>query len=121
EGLWACGEVSSTGAHGANRLASNSLLEAFVFGKKIAENINNSITTSVKERKFNFQQYLPKEKTSSKIRAKKYIWQLRCTMQDLVGVYRNEQKLKKALISLTIHGIGQYQFHSYIEYTYLTI
>jgi L-aspartate oxidase len=76
------------------------LLEAFVFGKKIAENINNSITASVKERKFNFQQYLPKEKTSSKIRAKKYIWQLRCTMQDLVGVYRNEQKLKKALIEI---------------------
>ena len=100
EGLWACGEVSSTGAHGANRLASNSLLEAFVFGKKIAENINNSITSTIKERKFNFEQYLPKEKTSSKIRAKKYIWQLRCTMQDLVGVYRNEQKLQKALIEI---------------------
>jgi L-aspartate oxidase len=42
-GLWAAGEVACTGVHGANRLASNSLLEALVFGAAVARSVGETL------------------------------------------------------------------------------
>ena len=39
DGMWVCGEAAATGVHGANRLASNSLLEGLVFGRRVANDI----------------------------------------------------------------------------------
>ena len=43
-GLYACGEAASTGVHGANRLAANSMLECLVFGRRVALTINESLS-----------------------------------------------------------------------------
>jgi L-aspartate oxidase len=48
QGLYAAGEAANTGVHGANRLASNSMLECLVFGRRAAENINTLLKSSAR-------------------------------------------------------------------------
>jgi L-aspartate oxidase len=93
-GLWAVGEAASTGLHGANRLASNSLLEAVVFGARAADDIRSSVQPLAGE------EARPVETGSRKIDATaraSAIAELRQTMSRFVGVERNEVGLRAAL------------------------
>jgi L-aspartate oxidase len=48
-GLWACGEAASTGLHGANRLASNSLTEAVVCSRQVAQSVAGTVPQSARQ------------------------------------------------------------------------
>lgn len=99
-GLWAVGEVASTGLHGANRLASNSLLEAVVFGARVANDIRNLLPND-RIGHFVVPHRIPGSgraaDTASRQEALKA---LRSIMTKYVGVQRSGKGLKTALAKL---------------------
>ena len=101
--LYAVGEVSNTGVHGANRLASNSLLECFIFGKRAAkEIIKQNFKTKDLEFEINSEELFKNDD-------KKYKNLLREQMWNNVGIIRNEKGLKEALefIENSIPKVGR--------------
>lgn len=96
-GLYACGEVACTGVHGANRLASNSLLECLVFGHTIARTINQAPKSVVWNQVQTFKaaldswsSYAPGDPDDEKIGLIKEI------MSKHTGIYRSITGLKQA-------------------------
>ena len=98
-GLWAIGEVASTGLHGANRLASNSLLEAVVFGARAAEHIRNLDRDARRAPKVDLVRIATAKRPADSDRAPA-IAKLRRTMSEHVGVERTRAGLAHAIGTL---------------------
>ena len=95
EGFYACGEAACNGIHGANRLASNSLLEGLVFGYKIGQEIKDIIKKRKKENQIKIKPFLISN-TKKNIDKDKIIKETRKIMSESVGIVRNKEGLLKA-------------------------
>ncbi len=92
--LYACGEVASTGIHGANRLASNSLLECLVFGHRVARDIADQPLIKKAFKKTVVPVISDISTLGRTARQAKRIKQM---MYEQVGIVREEQSLIKTL------------------------
>ena len=100
--LYACGECASTGLHGANRLASNSLLEAMVFGHRCY------LDSAYKINKINVEINIPDWNAKGTSDPKEMILitqsvkELQQVMSDYVGIVRTDVRLHRAMKRLDL-------------------
>ncbi len=94
DGLWACGECTSTGAHGANRLASNSLLEAVAFAARVAADIGDHLPQPLRREAVDVSGDGGNAVDTALVK------QLRETMSRGVGVVRDRAGLIEALATI---------------------
>src|SRR5690606_11983511 len=106
-GLYACGEVACTGVHGANRLASNSLLEGLVFAERVARALSAELAHPVPELEPGAAGELPilallekGGRGAGRDEARRLVAQLRQVMWDRAGIVRSGDGLREALEAL---------------------
>ncbi len=98
EGLFAVGEASCTGVHGANRLASNSLLECLVFGNRVAYGMYRDW----RYLHLDFQEIrVKKEAVSPKINRSYSLEDVKRVMWENVGIVRSAESLTRAIDKLS--------------------
>lgn len=94
--FYACGECASTGLHGANRLASNSLLEALVFAHRCAEDAAQQIESLSWQLEVPDWNTLGTRQPEELILITQSLKEVQNFMSDYVGIVRNDVRLKRA-------------------------
>jgi L-aspartate oxidase len=93
QGLYACGEAANTGVHGANRLASNSLLEGLVFGRRCAEQINATVDSM----QITQPDIINKRQYTNIVDVEAVKQDIKSLMNEHAGIERNEKDMTMAL------------------------
>ena len=100
--LYAIGEASSTGLHGANRLASNSLIEAAVYSHRAAQHSGNRIKDLTFEERIPNWDYKGTTHLEEMILVTQNFKEVQMIMSNYVGIVRSDLRLQRALIRLEI-------------------
>jgi len=100
--LYACGECSSTGLHGSNRLASNSLLEALVFAHRIYEDAIGQFETNVIPDNIPDWDEKGVQLSNEDILVTHNLREMQKVMNDYVGIVRSDFRLERALRRLSL-------------------
>jgi L-aspartate oxidase len=100
--LYACGECSSTGLHGANRLASNSLLEALVFAHRIYTDAITNFTQFVIPENIPDWNEHGVQLSNEDILVTHNIREMQKLMNDYVGIVRSDFRLERAMRRLRL-------------------
>jgi L-aspartate oxidase len=95
ENLYACGEIASTGLHGANRLGSNSLLEGLVFGKIAGQVVSQSTKATAAHLKHPLIKHQIPHSDRTRLDAADVRNSLRALMWRNVGITRSDQPLSE--------------------------
>jgi len=100
-GFYVCGESACNGIHGANRLASNSLLEGLVFGKQISIEVSNIIAETGRSEKYTKPSVKSEEpdriyRSHMSFNRAKVKEEIRIIMTENVGIIRSRKKLTEA-------------------------
>ena len=110
EALYAIGETAQTGLHGANRLASNSLLECLVFAEAASEHIISQLKTSADNSRIKPWDESRVTDSDEEVVVSHNWDELRRFMWDYVGIVRTNKRLERAMrrIQLLQHEIDEY-------------
>ena len=124
KGLYACGEVACTGLHGANRLASNSLLEAVVMAHRGAEAVC-SFLESRKKSQISLPGWVDGDVPASDERVvlSHNLDELKRTMWDYVGIVRSTKRLERAQSRLRNleREINEYYWNAKVDLSLLEV
>jgi L-aspartate oxidase len=102
KGLYACGECAHTGVHGANRLASNSLLEAVVYSRRAAEHAMRYKVDPIPTRYVKRWDRRGTQEHREEVVIRHLHDSVRRTMWDFVGIVRTTDRLKRAASHLRL-------------------
>lgn len=110
EGLYAVGEVAFTGLHGANRMASNSLLECLVFAAAAAEDIRSQLESAPKPPALPAWDESRVTDSDEEVVVSHNWSELRQFMWDYVGIVRTDKRLQRAQhrVELLLREIDEY-------------